>query len=133
MLESVLPMFSTRSFIVSGLTFKPLIHCEFIFVFHSFTCSCLIFPVPLIEGAVFSPCLMFSLLCKNFNQVPLVYSCFYFCYSRRWVIEDLAWIYVIECFAYVSLLLFYSFWAYIFVSTLHHDPSVLGDPKGHDS
>ena len=26
----------------------------------------------------------------KFNQVPLVYFCFYFCYSRRWVIEDLA-------------------------------------------
>ena len=26
----------------------------------------------------------------KFNQVPLVYFCFYFCYSRRWVIEDLS-------------------------------------------
>ena len=25
----------------------------------------------------------------KFNQVPLVYFCFYFYYSRRWVIEDL--------------------------------------------
>ena len=32
MLESVLPMFSSRSFIVSGLTFRSLIHFEFIFV-----------------------------------------------------------------------------------------------------
>ena len=32
MLESVLPMFSSRSFIVSGLMFKSLIHFEFIFV-----------------------------------------------------------------------------------------------------
>ena len=37
------------------------------------------------------------------NQVPLVYFCFYFWYSRRWVIEDLALIYVIECSAYVFL------------------------------
>ena len=29
---SVLPMFSSRSFIVSGLTFRSLIHFEFIFV-----------------------------------------------------------------------------------------------------
>ena len=28
--ESVLPMFSSRSFIVSGLTFRSLIHFEFI-------------------------------------------------------------------------------------------------------
>ena len=33
MLESVLPMFSSRSFIVSGLTFRSLIHFEFIFVY----------------------------------------------------------------------------------------------------
>ena len=36
----------------------------------------------------------------KFNQVPLVYFCFYFLYSRWWVIEDLALIYVIECSAY---------------------------------
>ena len=33
MSESVLPMFSSRSFIVSGLTFKSLIYFEFIFVY----------------------------------------------------------------------------------------------------
>ena len=31
MSESVLPMFSSRSFIVSGLPFRSLIHFEFIF------------------------------------------------------------------------------------------------------
>ena len=36
-------------------------------------------------------------------QVPLVYFCFYFHYSRRWVIEDLALIYVIKCSVYVIL------------------------------
>ena len=38
--------------------------------------------------------LSYSFLCSakvfKFNQVPLVYFCFYFHYSRRWVIEDLA-------------------------------------------
>ena len=33
MSESVLPMFSSRSFIVSGLTFRSLIHFEFIFLY----------------------------------------------------------------------------------------------------
>ena len=33
MSESVLPMISSRSFIVSGLTFRSLIHLEFIFVY----------------------------------------------------------------------------------------------------
>ena len=44
MSENVLPMFSSKSFIVSGLTFRSLVHFEFVFVydvrnwsFHSFT------------------------------------------------------------------------------------------------
>ena len=39
MWESVLPMFSFRSFIVSGLTFRSLIHFEFIFVYGVRKCS----------------------------------------------------------------------------------------------
>ena len=50
--------------------------------------------------------LAYSFLCcakvSKFNQVPHVYFCFYLGYSRRWVIEDLALTYVIQCFAYVS-------------------------------
>ena len=33
MLESVLPLFSSRNFKISGLTFRSLIHFEFIFVY----------------------------------------------------------------------------------------------------
>ena len=33
MSKSVLPVFSSKSFIVSSLTFKSLIHSEFIFVY----------------------------------------------------------------------------------------------------
>ena len=39
MSKSVLPMFSSRSFIVSGLTFRSLIHFEFIFVCGVRKCS----------------------------------------------------------------------------------------------
>ena len=39
MSESVLPMFSSRSFIVSGLMFRSLIHFEFIFVYGVRKCS----------------------------------------------------------------------------------------------
>ena len=39
MSESVLPVFSFRSFIVSGLTFRSLIHFEFIFVYGVRKCS----------------------------------------------------------------------------------------------
>ena len=36
---SVLPMFSSKSFIVSGLTFRSLFHFEFIFVYGVRKCS----------------------------------------------------------------------------------------------
>jgi len=39
MSESVLPMFSSRSFIVSGLTFRSLIYFEFILVYGVRKCS----------------------------------------------------------------------------------------------
>ena len=39
MSESVLPMFSSKSLIVSGLTFRSLIHLEFIFVYGIRKCS----------------------------------------------------------------------------------------------
>ena len=60
MSESVLPMFSPRSFIVSGLTFRSLIHFEFIFVyvvrkFHFFTSHWPVFPAPLVKEIVFFP------------------------------------------------------------------------------
>jgi len=60
--KSVLPMFFSKSFIVSGLIFRPLILCEFIFVCgirqcsnFTFICSCPVFPASLIEETVFSP------------------------------------------------------------------------------
>ena len=42
MSASVLPMFSSKSFMVSGLTFRFLIHFEFIFVYGVRNCSKLI-------------------------------------------------------------------------------------------
>ena len=39
MSKSVLPMFSSKSFIVSGLTFRSLIHFELIFVYGVRECS----------------------------------------------------------------------------------------------
>ena len=43
MLEGVLPMFSSRSFKVSGVTFISLIYFEFIFVYGVKKCSSFIF------------------------------------------------------------------------------------------
>ena len=76
------------------------------FVFLALSCmSCLyilqIYPLAVVSfDLVFShsddclfTLLIVSIAVKNlfkFNQVPLVYFYFYFLYSRRWVIEDLA-------------------------------------------
>ena len=73
MSESVLPMFSSRSFIVSGLMFRPLIHFEFIFVygvrkcfqFHSFTNGLPVLPVPLVKQIVFSPLYILASFVKD--------------------------------------------------------------------
>ena len=48
MSKSVLPKFSPKSFIVSGLTFRSLIYLEFIFVYGVRKCSNFIF----LHGAV---------------------------------------------------------------------------------
>ena len=76
-----------------------------LFVFLVLSCMSYLYileinPLLVVSPALFSPILRvvfllaYSFLCCakgfKFNQVPLVYFCFYFHYSRRWVIEDLA-------------------------------------------
>ena len=39
MSKGILPMFSSKSFIITGLTLKSLIHFEFIFVYGVRKCS----------------------------------------------------------------------------------------------
>ena len=41
----------------------------------------------------------------KFNQVPLVYFCFYFHYSRRWVIEDVALCHWVFCLCFPLIVL----------------------------
>ena len=69
--KSVLPMFSSRSFMVSGLTFRSLNHFEFIFAYDVRKCFNLIvlyvafqfFPAPFVEETVFSPlCILVSFI-----------------------------------------------------------------------
>ena len=43
MSNSILPLFSSKTFIVSGLAFRSLIHFEFIFVYGIKGCSNFIF------------------------------------------------------------------------------------------
>ena len=91
MSSSVLPVFSSKSFIVSGLTFRSFIHFEFTFAYgvrkrsHSFTYTCPVFPAPFIDEVVFAPLYIIASFVKNkvsigarvylwaFFLVPLVY------------------------------------------------------------
>ena len=71
--QSVLPMFSSRSFIVSGLTFRSLIHFEFIFVYGVRKCSSFILSQVvdqfsqhhLFKEIVFSPLYIFVSFVKD--------------------------------------------------------------------
>ena len=78
-------MFSSKSFVVSGLTFRSLIHFDFypfnpLFLcmvlesvpFHSFTCSRSVFPAPFIEGAVFAPLNIPASFDPCFTYIPLL-------------------------------------------------------------
>ena len=85
-------MFSSRSFIVSGLAFRSLIHFEFISVYGVRKCSSFIllqvvdsFPAPLVKEIVFSPLYILASFVKDkvsigvwvylwaFYFVPLIY------------------------------------------------------------
>ena len=70
------------------------------------------------EGCLFT-LLIVSFAVQKFNQVPLVYFCFYFRYSRRWVIEDLFLIYVIKCSMFSSKSFIVS--GLIFSSLIHFE------------
>jgi len=66
-------MFSSKSFLVSGLTFRSLLHLEFIFVYGVRKCSNFIllhvavqvFPAPLIEQAVLAQLYILASFIKN--------------------------------------------------------------------
>ena len=88
MSESVLPMLSSRSCTVSGLTFRSLIYFEFVFesVLISFFYRWLkVFSAPLVKEIVFSPLYIFASFAKYkvsigawiylwaFYFVPLIY------------------------------------------------------------
>ena len=58
------------------------------------------------EGCLFTLLIVSFAVQKHLSLIrsgPTCLVCFYFRYYRRWVIEDLALIYVIKCSAYVFL------------------------------
>ena len=76
-------MFSSQSFMVSGCTFKSLIHFELIFVygvkivvqFHSSECGCPIFSTPCTKETILPP---LSILGSVVNYELTVYMWVYF-------------------------------------------------------
>ena len=84
MLESVLPMFYPRSFIVSGCAFRSLIHFEFIFVYDVRKCSNFIllqvvdqfFQNHLLKRLSFLHCIFFSSFIKdNMSKAEWIHLC----------------------------------------------------------
>ena len=101
-------LFRSFSHFLIGLFVFLILSCmSCLYIFEINPLSVVSFAIifPHSEGCLFH--LAYSFLCYakafKFNQVLLVYFYFYFCYSRSWVIEDLALIYVIGCSAYVFL------------------------------
>ena len=71
MSENVLPVFSSKRFIVSGFTFRSLIHFEFIFLYGVRKCSCFIFLHVVVQ---FSQHLLLKRLCPFFTWVVFLLS-----------------------------------------------------------
>ena len=77
MSRSLLPMFSSRSFMVSGITFKSLIHFELIslynvktvILFYSFACGCPVFPTSLIKETVLFTVYSGCICCKLIEHI----------------------------------------------------------------
>ena len=70
---SVLPTFYSRTFLISGLTFKSLICDKLIFCvwyktgtpFYSFACGCPVFPTPFVKETTISPLSTLGVFVKN--------------------------------------------------------------------
>ena len=84
MSRSILPMFSSRNSMVSGLAFKSLIHfefdfyvgCEVVVQCDYFPCSCPAFPTPVMEETILSP--LYVLCSFVINQLSIcVWVCFW--------------------------------------------------------
>ena len=97
---------SLAHFLIGSFVFLELScrSCSYIFEIDSLSVASFAIIVSHSEGCLH---LAYIFLCCaeafNFNSVSFVYFCLYFQYSGRRVIEDLAMIYVRECFAYVFL------------------------------
>ena len=101
-------LFRSFSHSLIGLSVFPVLSCmSCLFILDIHPLSVVSFAAYFLPFWGWSFHLDYSFLCGakafKFNQVPLVYFCFYFHYSRRWVIGDLSLMCVIKCYAYVFL------------------------------
>ena len=79
---SVLPMFSSKSIIVSGLTFRSLIQFEFIFVYGlRECCNFILLHVAvqfsehhLLKRLFFSPLCIFEISCLSVASIAIIFS-----------------------------------------------------------
>ena len=86
-------------------SFLHLLIGLFVFLVLSSSMNCLyileINPLSVVLLAIiFSHSFLCCAKAFKFNQVPLIYLCFYFHYSRRWVIEDLALCHRVFCLCF---------------------------------
>ena len=79
MSKSVLPIFSSKCFIVSGLIFRFLIHFEFIFLYSNRQCSSfiLLHAAPFIEETVFSPLYILASFVRDCGFISDHYTLFH--------------------------------------------------------
>ena len=74
---------------------------------HSIDCFFILFMGSFGVQKLLSSIIVYGFFCCTkafkFNWVPFVYSYFYFHYSRRWIQNDIAVLYVKKCSAYVFL------------------------------
>ena len=97
-LFSSLAHFSTESFIFLVLS---CMSCLYIFEINYLLVASFAIIFSHSEGCVFTLLIVPFIVQKLLSLISshFIYFCFYFHYSGRWVIEDLAVIYVRECFA----------------------------------
>ena len=112
------PFSSLVHFLIGSFIFLVLncISCLYIFEINLLSVASVAIIFSYSEGYLLTLLIVSFVVQKILSLIRsclFVYFCFYFHYSRRWVIEDPAMIYIIECFAYVCLYEFYSFWSYI--------------------
>ena len=101
-------------FLIGSLIFLVLscMGCLYIFQINSLSVASFAIIFSHSEGCLFILLIVSFIVQKLLSLTRShLFLCFYFRYSWRWVIEHPAVIFVRECFAYVFLQEFYSFWS----------------------